>query len=263
MIKKGLDEYLEFDSLLYNLRGMQQYPLVRIFGGAIRDIIANKTIHDIDILVGARSYQPIKFVLESQGYHLMENLVGKDIQSIYHDIKVINEPMTFIKNTKIVQVIRPQVKVTNVMHPVTLSDSGSDADGTISSYGWVKLSGPEKENIYRQSFIELLQNVDLSCCGVSWNGNDLVENFPGAIMHCLTKSFIVNRGAKMYSDKRAEHRIVKLESRGWARIDTSMAAERDNKLDCLLNDRIENISYVTEYESHTIGFPRRKSKFKI
>ena len=57
MIKEKLDEYLEFDSnLLFNRTPIQseyEYSikvkrLVRIFGGAIRDIIAGQTINDID-----------------------------------------------------------------------------------------------------------------------------------------------------------------------------------------------------------------------
>ena len=54
MIKEKLDEYLEFDSnLLFNRTPIEEHSikfkrLVRVFGGAIRDIIAGQKINDVD-----------------------------------------------------------------------------------------------------------------------------------------------------------------------------------------------------------------------
>ena len=59
-IKKRLDEYLEFDSGQI----FRHCDLVRIFGGAVRDILADMEIHDIDILCGSKSYQMLKTCLE-------------------------------------------------------------------------------------------------------------------------------------------------------------------------------------------------------
>ena len=44
-IRQSLNEYLEFDS---NQLFVSKINLVRIFGGSIRDIIANQPINDID-----------------------------------------------------------------------------------------------------------------------------------------------------------------------------------------------------------------------
>lgn len=168
-IKNTLDEYIEFDSskLFKN-----NFNLVRIFGGAIRDIIADQKINDIDIICGSKSIKYIEFILENNGYQFMEGLNGKDLQVMYSDIHIINEPHTWIKGSKIIQLIRPVV-----------------------------YSG----------FKDLISNVDLSCCGVSWDGETLHEDFPNAILHCQNKVFSVNSLAKMYSEKRAQHRIVKLD----------------------------------------------------
>ena len=74
MIKEKLDEYLEFDSnLLFNRTpilckyGGKVKRLVRVFGGAIRDIIAGQPINDVDILVGAQSSRLVELTLKEEG----------------------------------------------------------------------------------------------------------------------------------------------------------------------------------------------------
>jgi hypothetical protein len=202
LIKSKLDEYLEFDSnILFN----NKWNLVRVFGGAIRDSIANQPINDIDIIVGAKALKEIEFILENKGYHYMEMLNGKDLQEMYSEIHIINEPHTWIKGTKIVQLIRPVV-------------FNQENDFTK----------------YKQGFLDLISNVDFSCCGVSYDGDEVYEDYPNAIVHCQSKVFSVNKSAKMYSDKRAIHRKLKLQSRGWKEIEYGVDINRDLKLDVLL-----------------------------
>lgn len=75
-VKSKLDEYLEFDSdLIFNSllkegEQLQVKPLVRVFGGAVRDIIANIPINDVDIIVGAKTIKRVNRVLEENGYIL-------------------------------------------------------------------------------------------------------------------------------------------------------------------------------------------------
>jgi hypothetical protein len=209
-IKQKLDDYLEFDSnLLFNRTptvesSIKIKRLVRVFGGAIRDIIADQPINDVDIMVGSQSFKLVEITLKENGYQFMEGLNGKDLQVMYSDIHVINEPHTWIKGTKIVQLIRPVIyKVTNT-------------------------------SLYEEGFRDLISNVDLSCCGVSWNGDELHEDFPNAILHCQSKVFSVNKFAKMYSEKRAQHRQFKLEDRGWEKIENKDCINRDLKLDLIL-----------------------------
>jgi len=210
MIKKNLDEYLEFDS---DILFKNKSNLIRIFGGAIRDSIANQSINDIDIIVGAKALKEVEFLLENKGYHYMEMLNGKDLQQMYSEIHIINEPHTWIKGKKIVQLIRP----------VVFSQDFSNSK-------YIDKSLP----IYEQGFRDLISNVDFSCCGVSWDGETLHEDYPNAILHAQSKVFSVNKEAKMYSHRRAQHRKAKLESRGWKEIENKIEVNRDLKLEIIL-----------------------------
>jgi len=201
-IRKSLNEYLEFDS---DELFRSKFNIVRIFGGAIRDIIAGQDINDVDILCGSKAIRYIEMVLEKNGYQYMEMLNGKDIQEMYSEIHVINEPHTWIKGKKIVQLIRP-----------SLGFQGKD------------------ESVYRQGFSDLISNVDLSCCGVSYDGESLYEDYPNAIVHCQSKVFSVNMFAKMYSQKRVHHRKAKLESRGWTEVENKTNLNRDLKINNVL-----------------------------
>ena len=208
IIKDRLDEYLEFDSdLLFE----KPIDLCRIFGGAIRDIIANMPINDIDILCASKSNKILENILKQNGYSYMDSIVGKDIIDIYRGNRVINEPKTFIKGNKIVQVIRP------------------------SSYE--KGLSPEK------SFRFLIQNVDISCCGVSYDGN-LYQNYPCAISDCLLKTFTVNKSSLMYNSNRINSRKYKLMDRGWKFIEKKDEI-REKRIEGILNS--QKIDYIDDY----------------
>ena len=204
-IKQKIDEYLEFDSDLLFYPTHSGLLLTRIFGGAIRDSIADQKINDIDLLCGSRSLNFIDRILTNNGYYFAESLQPKDLSSIYKDIRVIFEPHTWIKGSKIIQVIRP-------------------------SHGRREMTKSE----YESNFVDLISNVDISACGVSWNGQ-LHENYPNAIIHCQNKVFSVNRGAKMYSHDRIDHRIQKLYSRGWEEIPNDIPNIREQKINNILN----------------------------
>lgn len=197
-IKQKLSEYLEFDS---DKLFKDKYNLIRVFGGAIRDIIADLPINDVDILCGSKAFKFVEFILENNGYTYFDSLNGKNLQEMYKDIHVINEPHTWIKGTKIVQVIRP----TNISSNLT----------------------------YEESFNNLITNVDLSCCGVSYDGQ-LHEDFKNAIIHCQSKVYSVNHYALMYSENRAMHRRVKLQGRGWEEVNNETWVNRDLKINLAL-----------------------------
>ena len=207
-IKSKLSEYLEFDS---DQLFISKFNLVKVFGGAIRDIIADQPIHDVDILCGSKSIRYIEIVLEKNGYHYMEMLNGKDLQKMYSDIHIINEPHTWIKGNKIVQLIRPAIFT-------------PPKKGVYNSPDWEYIRG----------FNDLIANVDISCCGVSWDGENLVEDYPNAILHCQCKVFTVNKGAKMYSHNRIHQRTGKLNDRGWKEVEKSDAVNRDLKLNLVI-----------------------------
>jgi hypothetical protein len=205
LIKSKLDEYLEFDSnILFN----NKWNLVRVFGGAIRDSIANQPINDVDILVGSKALKEIEFILENKGYHYMEMLNGKDLQVMYNDIHIITEPHTWVK------VSMTGAKIVQLIKPVVFNQEND----------FIK---------YRQGFLDLISNVDFSCCGVSWDGDEVYEDYPNSIVHCQNKVFSVNKSAKMYSDKRVIHRKVKLQNRGWKEIEYGIDINRELKLNVL------------------------------
>ncbi len=209
IIKNRIDAYLEFDSdiLFFN-------PLIRIFGGAVRDSIAGeRTIHDIDILCGSRSVPGIEEILRANGYSFFTGLMTSvEITKLYTDINVISEPRTWIKDEKVIQLIRP-------------SPLGSDV-------------------VYYENFHNLLSNVDISACGVSYSKGVLYENYEGAVSHCLSKTFRVNTFATMYIERRIHHRTGKLMDRGWEQLRDNVVDNRDDKLNRIFNKQVD---YTMEY----------------
>ena len=230
-IKPKLDEYLEFDSSELFIPG----ALVRIFGGAIRDSIAGQEINDIDLLVGSKSLQYVEYVLESNGYSYIKQLTPKDLSSVYTDIKVINEPHSWIKGNKVVQIIRPATNM-NIRRTSKSKPERFDREQF-------------NEKVYTDSFKDLIRNVDISCCGVSYDGDNVYENYQDAVKHCKSGIFMVNKKAKMYSERRITHRVVKLEERGWKKVDPGTATNRDIKIDMILDK--EKLDYVLEWSSDT------------
>lgn len=209
-IKNKLDEYMGFDSD----KIFQQGDMIRIFGGSIRDIIANMKINDIDIICGSKSAKSLHCFLESTGYQYVESLTPKDLSSVYTDTHIINEPHTYIKDGKsIIQVIRPTI------HYYTSSD---------------------KKSVYTESINNLINEVDISCCGVSYDGYNLIENIPQAVDHCRCKVYQVLE-TKMNVPNRLIHRREKMKSRGWEEID-GIEMNREFKLNNIMMEE-DGINY--------------------
>ncbi len=216
-VRKEINKYLGFNSdELFPINS-----LVRIFGGAVRDAISDREIHDVDIILGSGSIDYVENILSQNEYKYIESLTPKDLSSIYNDIKVINEPHSWVKGDKIVQLIRPAI-------------------GHIKS--------DLKEEIYKKSFIDLIRNVDISCCGLSYDGHKLYENYENAVSHCKNNIFIVNNTAKMYSYNRIIHRIGKLNSRGWLEVKPGVATNRDLKIDRILDEEV--LDFVPEWKDN-------------
>jgi hypothetical protein len=227
-INDRLNEYLEFDNSILFFD-----PLIRIFGGAIRDSIADEKINDVDILCGAQSITRLESILEKNGYHHFEKLTSVDITNLYSTIHVISEPHTWIKGTKVVQLIRPRLQTMNGIN-----------------------NESEQQN-YTDNFKSLIENVDLSCCGVSWSKGILYENCESAILHCLNKQYNVNQGARMYSYERATNRRAKLESRGWEEVSKNRVQRRDLKIDFILENK-EEFEFTKEWSE--VSEPLMKSE---
>jgi hypothetical protein len=146
----------------------------------------------------------------------MENLTGKDLGAMYKDLKIIDEPRTWLnpKNMAIVQLIRP---------------AGFTAGNPIAA---------------------VVQNVDISCCGVSWDGEKLYENHPDAVLHCQTMHYQTNYAGKMRTD-RTNARTWKLDSRGWKLL-KGFENIRELRIHAVLE--LEEIDFVTEHGKEPITY---------
>lgn len=189
-IKFKISEYIGFD---VNELFLSDY--ITIYGGAIRDSIAELEIHDIDILCMPNSANKLKSFLLTKGYNQVE-LYDQDKLNMYHGLTLISEPWTLIKNTKIIQIIRPR---------------------------WYRVDNRRSDiRAYENAYYNLIRNVDISCCGVfleqDHNNNNklsLKEACENAIIQCLTKTFKINKEALLYNEKRIHDREYKLIGRGW------------------------------------------------
>ncbi len=228
MIKERIDGYLGFDSGLIFKRAAD--PMCRIFGGAVRDSIASMEIHDVDILAGPETSRRVAELLKEQGYMHMDQLHGKDLGKVYADIGIISEPWTFVRGGRIVQLIRPSI------HRDAIRNKGE---------------------FFRKNFVRLIQNVDLSCCGVSWDGNSLYENVPNAVAHCMARRFETDKGSAMYSKKRTLARAHKLMDRGWTEIQKGdQLMKRDMILGELLGNKIDYVPESAAYGGSWAGDSR-------
>ncbi|MFW6233312.1 MAG: hypothetical protein ACOC3Z_01470, partial [Nanoarchaeota archaeon] len=192
-IKVELDNYLEFDSSkLFN-----STDFIVVFGGALRDIIASDSgnIKDIDIMCLPKSRDIASRILLSNGYKNLD-LFSSNLFCLYKDIKCIFEPKTFVKGSKIVQLITPAVYGINDFNR-----------------GRVDISHRLQEN-----FFNILKNVDLSSSGVVYNGRTLYETIKGTIGLIKNKKYFHIPNALMYNEDRIIMRDYNLIHKGWEKI---------------------------------------------
>lgn len=247
-IKEKLDDYLEFDSSKLFID-----ESVRIFGGAIRDIIAEQEINDIDILLGVNPkrvigagehniqfnrYSEIEKVLLEEGYIHHSSLGGREITSMYNMLLVIHEPKTWIKGKKIIQLIRPNFFRDRIKNDARWFDFTHllSTDHKLHT----EVHNPPRK-LSSVEVIHFMNNfaaqVDLSCCGVSYDGKSLYENIQYAVLHCQNKYFMLNTDGLMFNEARIIYRESKLWKRGWKKINsTDTQLIRDFKISSLFSD---------------------------
>jgi len=192
-VEKGISDYIGFDVReIFN-----QSDYITIYGGSVRDSLAELDIHDIDILCMSESAKKLRdFIVDEKNYQPLD-LYDADALNMYKGISMIEEPWTFMNdNKKIIQIIRPRyagytTKVKNDLNHITK---------------------------YQLAYYELIKNVDLSCCGVFLENNGeikLKEACKSAIIHCLSKTFKIQEWSKLYNKDRTMTRERKLTERGW------------------------------------------------
>lgn len=211
-IKNELDEYLEFDTNEI----FENTDYCEVFGGAIRDILADCSINDIDFVALPQSKNELDTILRKHGYQFLEDYTSIDINEIYKDIRLIFQPITYInKNFKKVQIIRPSFYNSHT-YKIMIS--------TMISKNWVIQN-------HSKNFFDLMKEVDLSCCGVSFDGN-LKENYPKGIIHSMSRIFEINDKAGMFNKERTLKRKFKLIDKGF------------EEWDHLSNKRIEEYNRI-------------------
>lgn len=202
-----LSEYLEFD--VREIFKLSDY--ITIYGGAVRDSIAEMEINDVDILCMPESANKLRKFIEEREYKRYE-LYNRDTLEMYKGIRLISEPLTFLNpNRKIIQIIRPTFKN-------TVKD-------------------------YVNSYVSLIKNVDISCCGVflEFNGKELIlkEACKNAIVHSLSKTYEINNWAKLYNNDRTAFRDHKLTGRGWTNLNTDNFYSRTKNLKVVSEQKVK------------------------
>lgn len=229
-IEKRISDYIEFD--VRELFAQSDY--ITIFGGAVRDSLAELEIHDIDILCMPNSANKLRRFLKDKYNYVSLDLYDQDALHMYHGISLIAEPWTLMNdNKKIIQIIRPRWQGQYYPKGVKHND-GMD---------------------YQFAYQEIIKNVDISCCGVFLDneyrkGPKLKEACKNAIIHCLSKTYEVNNWSKLYNSNRTQFREHKLSSRGWTNLhDRLFWYEDNNKL--LKKERLTKITsleFQPEYD---------------
>jgi len=182
LVKERISNY--FGSNIDELLSLAKGDAI-VYGGAVRDSIANLEIHDIDIMALPKASRIIAEKLLQMEFKSIP-FTKVDIASLYTGLHIINEPWTFIKSNTIVQIIRPVVK-------------------------------PGESP--RKALKSCIDNVDISCCGVAYIPNALWETCQDALLHCRHKVFRVLKENLLYRPDRISHRTAKLCDRGWKDLD--------------------------------------------
>jgi predicted nucleotidyltransferase len=257
-IKEKLDEYLEFDS-----KDIFFDDYIVIYGGAIRDIIANQKINDIDILVkNTELANKLEFKLVENGYH---QTLGEKTE-LYQNLNLNFEPITYINdNNKKIQIIRPNY--------IKLALDGFNS----------VLKSSIAKNIYDYAqsfaFYQTLANVDLSCCGLFYDGINVYESIYNSIDDCINKKIIYFNDNLLSNSFNKDNRINKMLKRGWnlSEIMNINQSERSKKLTMVLgnnfNKQMSEYKFKVKYkyseicqflkQNHLSGFKsEHKSEYK-
>lgn len=167
-----------------------------VYGGFLRDIIANnhKKINDLDILVDDVSRKQFSALFEVLGWSNFD--FNSDLDSLYN-LDIIDEPITYVKGNKTVQLIQPRVSYWNAHF---YNDDIEIKDDDI--------------NTYLKLFVE---NVDYTINAVGYYKGELKYYHEDTELHLNNECFDVIPNALMLNgdvDKRAK-RLNKFIEKGW------------------------------------------------
>ena len=252
-IENRISEYLEFDVTDI----FKQGDYISIYGGAVRDSLADMDIHDIDIMCMPKSAKNLSIFIQSKGYDKID-LVDPISHNMYKDITIISEPWTYMnKNRKVIQIIRPKFQVKLKTEYVSYIDILNNVD--ISSCGVFIESNFEKLKRDKSYIDNNKDSINYKNIKLDVEDKDyllyhnkpiliLKESCKNGIISCLTKTYSVNKNAKLYNADRSRIREFKLESRGWKNIDS---LNNKNSIKILRTIKLFNLNFKPEYDYKT------------
>lgn len=163
-----------------------------IFGGFIRDAVANVPFNDIDIITLPRSMMWVKENAEALGI--------KDLEYQEHVGQHYNEVFKNLYH-KIFTLYQGVLKL-NAKETIEVDFVNS------------QISYNEKP---KNVIVWAGQQVDIRCCGLLYDAptDRVVELIPGAYQDATDKIARVITNAGMYSEERTGERMKKLYARGW------------------------------------------------
>ncbi|MCP4336528.1 MAG: hypothetical protein GY679_01595 [Mycoplasma sp.] len=228
--KKKIDNFVGFD-FVESLESLDCF----IFGGALRDIIADNKIHgDIDIVAGKDSAALIADILEYEGF---ESVKGNELNE--YPVDIFDYPITKRKGSVEVQIIIPNsvaIEVDKVLKRKVVIDektlqgrhrfcNGSSLDGYSRNYCQAPLEmkkncekylPDELRGIINHELLKFVSNVDLTCCALAYHPKKGTQKLhPLAIKHCKRKVFQVLEDNLLHHPDRLRKRGMKLIKRGW------------------------------------------------
>lgn len=220
-IVKKLNEYLGFDYMdMYQSQTYNDY--IYIYGGCLRDIISNNTINDVDIMCSTQAASNVIIPLLLEKGFSPNDKFNLDIADSYMGLNIIFKPLSFKKGNVEVQLIRP----TNYIEASTNEYNPRDM---------------------LMRLVNLIGNVDLSCCGLYLNHNGLYETVNDAYLDCLTKQYRYNYDGSFYNDRRIHNRVTKIESKGFVEQRADDGSNTRNNIKTLLNIDDEYIAMPSPF----------------
>jgi len=145
----NINNYLEksgitCQDLLKNNKDLLENNDAFIFGGAIRDSIANVKIQDIDIVCRSKAFQKLYKFLSENDFHIS---LETDMKNEYAN-SIILKPITFIKNDIKIQLIRPTYNMTllSIVKHVDIRCCGVYLDKSLHIYEAAKHAVYDCEN---------------------------------------------------------------------------------------------------------------------
>jgi hypothetical protein len=165
-----------------------------IFGGAVRDAIANDEINDIDILCAPQTRQNLVESLTERGYKIVPK-EGSEIPADGFVSLRMEKPGARGKTSKVDVISLPRHMSEKILQ-------GGDLE--------------MMKKAYKLAMAEMIGNVDIVACAVGYSaGGGLLEFLPNAVSQAKAKVIEVRKDNLMHHPDRAKERIEKLTSRGW------------------------------------------------